>query len=354
MGKFRLMSSRVYRLDFLRAFAITIVFIAHTVLSYGPSYLLKPLQTGGIGVDLFFVLSGWLIGSQLFKEIDKTGSIDVRRFLIRRWMRTVPAYYAVLALTFLQFYLTKENFSPPINYIFFLQNYDAPLPFLGISWSLCVEEQFYLLIAPLLFILGNKRTSFVLCFLSFMLIAPTVFRLAGLYDSYVETHVSWDCCIMGVLLAFVKARTPSAWNSLVNANKYLLPIFTILLITVVISKYTADYYMSTPSKLVLALTFATWVVWANNPTTNNGKTPNKLLMSVASYIALRSYSIYLLHPEALSITTKIAEGFHYSIFFITACVITLLISEVLYRTVEVTFINAREKFSISRSKARAV
>jgi peptidoglycan/LPS O-acetylase OafA/YrhL len=76
------------------------------VLSYGsPSYL-APLQFGGTGVDLFFLLSGWLIGSQLFTEKQKSSTIDVKRFWIRRWMRTMPAYFVVLLATLAQLSFT--------------------------------------------------------------------------------------------------------------------------------------------------------------------------------------------------------------------------------------------------------
>ncbi len=70
---------RLNSMDALRSFAILIVLVGHIVLGYGSPAHLAPLQLGGMGVDLFFVLSGWLLGCQLFKEMD-SGTIQVKRF----------------------------------------------------------------------------------------------------------------------------------------------------------------------------------------------------------------------------------------------------------------------------------
>src|SRR5579884_3027998 len=92
---------RVPSLDVLRSLAITLVFFDHAgVLSGRPA--LHPLIAGGAGVDLFFVLSGWLLGRQLLVELRARDTIDVPRFLARRWMRTLPAYYALLAANLAQ------------------------------------------------------------------------------------------------------------------------------------------------------------------------------------------------------------------------------------------------------------
>lgn len=95
---------RSFVLDCFSALAIMLVFTGHTILSFGSPAALAPLQFGGTGVDLFFVLSGWLIGNQILIEQNRFGNIDIPRFWIRRWMRTLPAYYTILLLTVFQYY----------------------------------------------------------------------------------------------------------------------------------------------------------------------------------------------------------------------------------------------------------
>jgi peptidoglycan/LPS O-acetylase OafA/YrhL len=156
-------------LDTLRAIAILAVIACHISSSFRElnatqdhhwlaiHHWLGIAGLGGHGVDLFFVLSGWLLGCLLLSEKTRTNQIDVKRFWMRRWLRTLPAYYMVLLLTLGQRILQGRWQFDDGYYFLFLQNYALdPLPFFGVSWSLCVEEQFYLLIAPLLFLIPTR------------------------------------------------------------------------------------------------------------------------------------------------------------------------------------------------------
>src|SRR5262245_7175385 len=126
-------------LDLLRSLAIILVVNCHCVGAHGDAAALHVLQLGGKAVDLFFVLSGWLLGYQLLSEFRDTGTIDVRRFWLRRWLRTLPAYYAVLLLTFLWQIAARHNYELCWSYLLFGQTYLTDMPYFGVSWSLCVE-----------------------------------------------------------------------------------------------------------------------------------------------------------------------------------------------------------------------
>ena len=338
------MQQRIYYLDLLRALAIMLVFTGHTGLSYGSLPYLAPLQFGGTGVDLFFLLSGWLIGSQLFTEQQKFSSIDVKRFWIRRWMRTMPAYFAVLFVTLTQLYMTKESVANPLPYFFFVQNYFYPLEYFTISWSLSVEEQFYLFIAPFIFFIQrfNKyKQSFILIV---MLLLPSLFRALGWFGNLNETHVRWDCCLMGVLLAHTYFKHPELWSS---AKRFIKPALIIGLFS-----YIAFFYFrwqppfesyQDPSTLLLACVFGLIVFYAVNKPISHEPFGYKVVM----HISTRSYSFYLLHPEALALSKRFLEEYNFILYYCFALLVSLLLSEILYRLVELPFIAMREKYSFS-------
>ncbi|MBY0229087.1 MAG: acyltransferase, partial [Gemmataceae bacterium] len=120
--------SRIPALDALRAVAILWVVLLHLALAgYLPAiaspFLQKLVMAGDIGVDLFFVLSGYLIASIMLGEFADTGGLRLGRFWHRRWMRTLPAYYATLALVALGDLAHRHPvpWSHAWSYLFFLQ-----------------------------------------------------------------------------------------------------------------------------------------------------------------------------------------------------------------------------------------
>jgi peptidoglycan/LPS O-acetylase OafA/YrhL len=148
-------SARISMLDGIRALAISLVLCAHGIES--------PLADamGSLGVNLFFVLSGFLITSLLLKEHERTGRINLLAFYGRRVRRIFPAYYVYLAVIFIATVigLTQVDVRAFIYDVLYLRNYSFGVPgdwWTGHSWTLCIEEQFYL-IWPFLLVLGGKR-----------------------------------------------------------------------------------------------------------------------------------------------------------------------------------------------------
>ncbi len=330
-------------MDLLRAVAILLVILAHTVLSYGAPSHLAPLQLGGTGVDLFFVLSGWLLGGLLFKEAEKNGKIDVKRFWIRRWMRTFPAYYAVLMLSVGQRYLTKDDVDFPWEYFIFVQNYNYPLEFFSISWSLAVEEQFYLFIALLLLALTSVNKKITTATLLILLFLPFIFRQLDLYSNVNETHVRLDGCVVGVFLAHIYHQYRKLWLKLSRFFPYVAVFSILLYFSFFMGRYYPWMGINDPDKLFLAVLFGTWVMAANA----SKYWSNIIYIPGSYYIATRSYALYLLHPEALAILKRFFIEVPFPLYFAMALAGSLVLAEVLYRLVEKPIMDSRNKFSFS-------
>lgn len=181
-------------LDILRSAAILLVVWDHG-LRFLPASVFGGISPYPLldGVDLFFVLSGWLVGGGLYERLSAgrfTGTGDLFRFYAARWLRTLPAYWTVLALNvlLLALHLTPGLLNGrAVYYAVFLQNFYRPLDlFFWESWSLSVEEWFYLGFPPVLLlsaaVLKKYRGAFPAACLAFI-VWGVLFRtgLAGLY-----------------------------------------------------------------------------------------------------------------------------------------------------------------------------
>ena len=164
-------SKRIPGLDIVRSIAILAVVLAHSSefllrLANAPCIgngirgfvnFVSPL--GSLGVELFFVLSGFLIGNILIKTFISSDSFswqDVRGFWIRRWFRTLPLYWLILTVNIIMYRimdLRSHEMNKALDY-FFIQNlwYPHPIYFFGEAWSLSVEEWFYLTLPVAMYI----------------------------------------------------------------------------------------------------------------------------------------------------------------------------------------------------------
>jgi peptidoglycan/LPS O-acetylase OafA/YrhL len=216
-------------LDLVRTAAILLVLAGHgfQVARGAPADSCAYLLNGAIGVDLFFVLSGLLIGGQAFRDDPLLGRREqLTRFWTRRWFRTLPLYFLVLF-----FYAAlKPLLGFPFSgwswrFLFFGQNY-LPLSDFVQSWSLCIEEQFYLVLPIVAITLNARRLP------GFFWLLPLLFsfgaRMAALDASRgaapspldfvigFPTHTHLDGLGVGLFLAST-ARTWRAWDRRLRA-----------------------------------------------------------------------------------------------------------------------------------------
>lgn len=148
-------------LDTLRALAIALVFVYHyRVFVSGEPNFGWLSEAGWVGVDLFFVLSGYLIANQLFAGAVVGGRFSLTAFYARRALRTWPAFWVVLAAFFLFPGALGGRQPPPLwTFLTFTQNFGLrPGTAFSHAWSLCIEEQFYLLL-PLVFLAALRWGS---------------------------------------------------------------------------------------------------------------------------------------------------------------------------------------------------
>ncbi len=216
---------RTASLDAFRVIAITCVMFAHGSLlgiDHFPWLRYATIIFGVIGVELFFVLSGFLIGRQLLNVGEGTQSIP--NFWARRWFRTLPNYYLFLALNWALYVYVLKRPAGEVSLLVFSHNLVTPFntAFFAESWSLAVEEWFYLLAPLLVFwltvVFSKSRKFAVLGAMIAIIITCTFARLgaAQLINASIDSALRkivllrLDALAFGVLLAWLqryRART---------------------------------------------------------------------------------------------------------------------------------------------------
>ncbi|MFD1256128.1 acyltransferase family protein [Mucilaginibacter terrae] len=358
-------NNRIYGLDMLRSIAILFVLIAHTT-TFVTGKVSHPLTiTGFYGVEFFFVLSGFLIGTILIKIHHKepnTSIKSIKAFWIRRWFRTLPNYYLMLFIYMALYFVTKHVLLVlDINYLayfVFLQNTFSPQPdFYNISWSLSIEEWFYLIFPILLFsyqgFQKNKRKSVVYTVATIIL-----FCLVGrIIIALNQKELDWDGWFrklmplrldgiaFGVLAAYLKFYYQSIWVK----YKSLFACIGILLLSIVFVVVYNDVVLNTNS-LNISFFSKTFLFTINSlavalllPFVYDIKTNSRYLTYLVTIISLISYSIYLVHPLVIGILSKL--GLKNALGVILLWVITIIISYFQYSLFESRITKIRDRLT---------
>lgn len=308
--------------DIVRAFSVVLVmqmhFLQHFSQFLGINYFMLPLPDP---VDMFFVCSGFLIGYQHLKEVHKMDAITPKytaRFLVMRWVRTLPSYYIMLTFLVLLFALFSRHLDIPFRNYFFVQSlYENRSKFYRETWTIAIEEWFYFTFPVLFYIITsflkiNKKKSFLLILLIYIIVC-NVLKVYYYFHVFPDhTFEQWtrfreivvlriDTIAIGLLAAYICYFYNDFWER----NKYrFLPFGLIIYVGSIFFywswtnkyidtefatfyHYTLFYFVS-PISIMLCLPYLKTIKFKNNFT-------NHFIL----YTSLISYSIFLLHGTFL-------------------------------------------------------
>lgn len=329
---------RSLALDVLRGIAVLMVLVYHNYLMHLNFSASPPmLNFLARGVDLFFVLSGFLISGLLFAEFKERGSINCWRFWVRRAFKIYPGFYALMGLGLLEILWNHLSISRFWHECLFVQNYRHG--YWPHTWSLAVEEHFYFALPILFFVLIRilpkshnpfrvlPLISIVLSAACFILRLRALLRGEGVQDYVFPTHLRIDALFAGVTLGYFYHFD----KSFGEGKKWWVLAFGLLL---------CGACIPIPSLFQLAFAypaFAMILAW----TVNQPERWFRYLSPIAS-IGRHSYSIYLWHVTAFVLMARFLP---LSTWLVTYLLVSIVLGVVLGKLIEIPFLRLREKIA---------
>jgi peptidoglycan/LPS O-acetylase OafA/YrhL len=312
---------RMPGLDLLRAIAIAWVMLFHSFLVGGLGERWEWLSRyGWMGVDLFFVLSGFLIGQQLLAPLARGEALSLRDFYLRRAFRILPAFWVVLALYLLwPGFREAPGMEPWWKFALFFVNLDidylANAAF-SHAWSLCVEEHFYLLFPLLGWALAGRVKLRHVVVLALAIVAGGIALRSAVWlhdtaaapernwfveDIYYPTWCRLDGLLAGVLLAALKVHRPLQWEWLtVRANAVTVAGIAVLAAALWLFRERTGLLGNAVGWPVLSLALALLVCAgaSRHGVIGRWRVPG------AAWLAAISYSLYLVHKPVYHLVSS--------------------------------------------------
>lgn len=350
--------------DALRFFAFLKVFLLHLPIVAFPTF--NFIRSGGdIGVSFFFVLSGFLISYLLLEEKKATGTIDLKKFFIRRMLRIWPLYYLMVVFAFLTPYILKglglsySNAGYEPNWLMtclFLENYkmiwtgDAPnVSPLAVMWSLCVEEHFYIIWGVLLYSLPIKRMPFFLVVsLVVSLVSRYFFDLHGL--SFLDLSTNLVYFAFGALPAYLLVTKGAAFEIFIqNLPKGIKYFFIpILILFVSICPFWDYSYAYLVFPIVLGLLFS-MLIMLTLPVKNALYISKK---NIISRLGIFTYGLYMYHTIVINLVLQLYNRYELTrdnalnalLFIVLTFLGSFVLSLISYNFFERFFLNLKKYF----------
>lgn len=346
-------------LDIARVIAVGLVVVSHYV---------SGLQFIGVfGVELFFALSGYLIGRVLYQNLSPENDwsmTEVKNFWVRRWWRTLPNYYLFLVVfaVFHAFSGGLPKLSQFPDYLFFFQNLlQTPEGFYSVSWSLAIEEWFYLLFPLTIFAFtktGLSRRKAVMWTIGLFLVVPPLLRLfalqmASAVDVRQMTLPRLDAIFYGVAITFMVSRFEPGRRVRAALLMSSLVILAFFFYRFARNEVSEDVY--TVAYVMLPLAFAMSLPWLEDMKPLSAAM--RPLSTAISRISAWSFSIYLSHMPILFTVYWLADDLRDStlgnlVSKVVAFVICIVLSRLVFEKFEKPLTGLRPAQTSGRSAGR--
>ncbi len=367
------MSKKVFfeNLDGLRFIAFFSIFLHHGIFSesdvVNQSNIFRFIEAikkpAAIGVPFFFCLSGFLITYLLNAEEEANGRINLKNFYIRRTLRIWPLYYAILFFGFLVFplvrrLLLKSDYDETANfwmYIFFLGNYDQiekGLPYgvgLGVTWSLSVEEQYYL-VWPAIFYISSQykylRNTFLQLFILLSILVLTFWNSA--YKVVFMNFMDLACgAYMGNMAFLYRNGTPKPLENI--PRLYIISVYA-LGISLIYAFYFGlfGFYTLFLARFMISV-FMCFVIYEQTYCRNSFFKMSEF--KIITYLGKFTYGFYLIHTISNFICHNILDKINPEPFFrflllqpAASFLLTIVFGYLSYHYYEKPFLNLKSKF----------
>lgn len=332
------LSRRNLQLDILRGLAILMVLACHSIHVQKPTWNAALIRAGWSGVDLFFVVSGFLISGLLFSEYRKTGGIRFRRFAIRRAIKIYPALYSIIVLTvaadLLKYppSLRKVLWRLVLNDIFFVQSYWQGT--WGHFWSLSVEEHFYILLPLALYFMirtagDRKDDPFTAIPKVFMVVAFVVlmarllnarsvvafdwqkypYDMPADWQNYLTpTHLRLDSLLFGVVISYWYHFHREHFSAFGARYRYAMLGAAAVFLSPMFFVNQYDPWMYTYGFVSVYLGYGCLLVGFLHVSLTTTWQPIQIGFGAIAHIGTYSYSIYLWHLAWLKFVLSLNLG----------------------------------------------
>ncbi len=359
-------------LDGLRFICFFLVFMVHSFVTEDANILgnffyrfikLFLFKGGALGVNMFFVLSGFLITYLLISEKNFTGRVNIKNFYVRRILRIWPLYFFCVFFGFVIFPIFKTMFgeipnepAQPFYYFLFVSNFDlmrtggADSSMLNILWSVSIEEQFYLF-WPLIVLFTPKR--FLGLVIIGIILFSNLFRIYNYNVSEIEIHTFSAANDLGIgcLAAFLSFKKKDGIINFLKKSKIFyitahLVFIIFFLLYHQVNLQSFDFikrvlFSSSFALVIYLQCFSTVKIFALSK--------SKLMSKLGEY----TYGLYCLHMIAILVVIKLANKFYpsYNIFFLflvifpLSFILSMSFAKISFKYFESYFLKLKDKFA---------